>query len=109
MTRIIRRSVAMLAIALPFIGPIEVAAQQAVQGENEKGPDEDTLKAIIIKGALDIIIENIKASNRESGEIDKLIRALSGISIMDIKKYGICGGPNSEARKLAASLCAPIK
>jgi hypothetical protein len=51
---------------------------------------------------------NIKASGRESGEIDKLIRALSGISVKDIRQYGICGGPNSEVRKLFGSLCNDI-
>lgn len=66
---------------------------------------EDLIKAVLLKEAAKIIAANIEASKRESGEIDKLIRAIAGISVADIKTFGICGGPNSEVRKLAADLC----
>jgi len=63
------------------------------------------IEAVLMKKAAEIIAENIKASERESGDIDKLIRAMSGVSVKDIEQYGICGGPNSEVRKLAGDLC----
>ncbi|GAB9148336.1 MULTISPECIES: hypothetical protein [Bradyrhizobium] len=72
------------------------------------GDERSVAEAALIAAAVKIMQENIKASGRESGEIDKLIRAISGVSIGDIQKYGICGGPNSEARKLAGSMCKPI-
>lgn len=65
-------------------------------------------EAVLIAQAVKIMQENIKASGRESGEIDKLVRALSGVSVKDIRQYGICGGPNSEVRKAFGSLCNKI-
>lgn len=79
----------------------------------EPQPTEDSaeslIEAYLIKTAIENMKNNIAASKRESGEIDKLIRALSGVSVKDIEKYGICGGKNSEVRKLAGSLCNDIK
>lgn len=73
--------------------------------ESEGATTDDLIKAILIKEAAKTIAANIEASKRESGEIDKLIRAIAGISIADMKRYGICGGPNSEVRKLGGDLC----
>ncbi len=58
---------------------------------------------IIAKGA-DTVAQNIKASEKESGDIDKAVRATLGISIKDINQYGLLGGPNSEMRKLFNAL-----
>lgn len=66
---------------------------------------DDLIKAILLKEAAKIIAANIDASKREVGELDKLIRAIAGISVADIRSFGICGGPNSEVRKLAGDLC----
>ena len=49
----------------------------------------------IVKG----IDANIKGAARESGEIDKVIKGTTGISVKDIKKHGVFGGPNSVFRK----------
>lgn len=69
---------------------------------------EALIEAALIQAAIRNMQANIEAAGRESGEIDKLIRALAGISIRDIEKYGICGGKNSEVRKLIGSLCNDI-
>ncbi|MBU3029727.1 hypothetical protein [Paracoccus marinaquae] len=54
---------------------------------------------------INIIEGNWEGAKRESGELAKIIRATTGISWRDIEKYGLCGGPNSEFRKLFGSLC----
>ncbi len=46
-----------------------------------------------------IVVNNFRAAERESGEGAKIIRAITGISLGDIGKYGILGGPNSFLRK----------
>ena len=69
---------------------------------------QDAAIAAMVHAASKILAENAKAAGRESGEIDKLLRAISGVSVEDIRKYGLCGGPNSEVRKHFASLCSPI-
>lgn len=79
------------------------------QNSEISSEEQSVIEAALIAEAIKIMEKNIDASKRESGEIDKLIRALSGVSVKDIKKYGICGGPNSEVRKLFGSLCKDIK
>lgn len=54
---------------------------------------------------VNIIEGNWEGAKRESGELAKIVRATTGISWRDIEKYGLCGGPNSEVRKLFGSLC----
>lgn len=46
-----------------------------------------------------IVDGNVKAAAGERGEIAKVLRGASGISVRDIEKYGIFGGPNSVFRK----------
>lgn len=48
---------------------------------------------------------NIDAAGNENGELAKALRVVSGISVSDIDKYGLCGGKNSEVRKIFADLC----
>jgi hypothetical protein len=43
---------------------------------------------------------NKEAAKNEKGDIAALTRLLTGISLTDIMKYGIGGGPNSEVKKL---------
>lgn len=89
---------------------VTVCTARAQQPSPSPGSDagQSAIEAALIAAAVKIMQENVKASGRESGEIDKLIRALSGISVKDINQYGICGGPNSEVRKIAGSLCNKI-
>lgn len=63
---------------------------------------------VTINGALapgNWIKENFKGAKSESGELAKVVRATVGISWKDIRANGICGGSNSEFRKLFGSLC----
>lgn len=99
--------IAFAAASLVMISTIGAAKSQE-KASGPSGEEQSIVEAALIAEAIKIMEQNIKASGRESGEIDKLIRALSGISVKDIRKYGICGGPNSEARKLAGSLCNDI-
>jgi hypothetical protein len=46
-----------------------------------------------------IVDGNIHAATRERGEIAKAVRGTIGISVEDIRKHGIFGGPNSFFRK----------
>jgi hypothetical protein len=46
-----------------------------------------------------IVDGNVKGSERESGDLAKVLRATLGISARDIDRYGIWGGPNSIFRK----------
>ncbi len=99
--------------AIILIISLNVAVSHATEAPIEPTMDDATIErlveAAIIKKAIQLMQENIKASGRESGEIDKLVRALSGVSVKDIEKYGICGGKNSEVRKLFGSMCNKIK
>jgi hypothetical protein len=76
---------------------------------NDPVPEEvPTLEALIesyiIEQGETRLVEDIKAAERESGEIDKAFKAVLGISIRDIKDNGLLGGPKSEMRKLFKSL-----
>lgn len=70
----------------------------------ESGALASLLEALIIQKGVEIVSQNIKASERENGDINKAIRATLGISIGDINRYGLLGGPNSEMRKLFNAL-----
>jgi hypothetical protein len=49
--------------------------------------------------AMIMVHGNFEAAKREDGEIAKAVRAITGISITDILKSGLQGGPNSEVAK----------
>jgi hypothetical protein len=61
------------------------------------GENGEIMKALAVP--VKIIDGNVKASERESGEIAKVLRATTGISVRDIELYGVFGGPNSVFRK----------
>lgn len=93
----------MLSVSLtPFVG---VHAQEASGPVSvDSGDLETILEAYLLQRGVDIVVGNIKASQHESGDIDKAVRATLGISIADIKSHGLLGGPNSEMRKLFNAL-----
>jgi hypothetical protein len=76
---------------------VGVLVHELFVAERPFGPNGELMK--IIAAPVKIVDGNIKASMRESGEVAKAVRAVSGISWRDIQKYGIAGGPNSLLRK----------
>jgi len=52
----------------------------------------------IVTAPIGIVLGNLEASKNESGDIDKALRATTGISVGAIKDKGVLGG-NSDARK----------
>ena len=60
--------------------------------------DDVPLKISPLIGA-DIVVGNIRAASRESGVGAQVIRGVTGISLGDIQKHGLWGGPNSIFRK----------
>jgi hypothetical protein len=79
---------------------VGVAMHEIVQIANGKegfGPNGDLMK--LLAAPVRIVHGNIKASERESGELAKVLRSTMGISVKDINEYGIWGGPNSFFRE----------
>jgi hypothetical protein len=70
---------------------------QMANGKQAFGPNGEVMK--ILAAPVKIVDGNIKAASGESGELDKVLRATTGISVRDINRYGIFGGPNSVFRK----------
>lgn len=68
-----------------------------LNGEDAFGPNGEVMK--VFAAPIEIIDGNIKGAERESGAIDKALRATTGISLKDIERYGLFGGPNSIFRK----------
>jgi hypothetical protein len=57
--------------------------------------------AFLVAAAFKTNIEhNFVAAKDESGVLNQTIRATTGISIGDIERYGLAGGPNSEVNKI---------
>jgi hypothetical protein len=81
-------------------GTVGVVLHELVQIANGKegfGPNGEIMRVLAVP--VKIVDGNIKGATRERGEIDKVLRAATGISIKDINQYGIWGGPNSIFRK----------
>lgn len=76
---------------------IGVLAHELLVAERPFGPNGELMKILTTPG--NIVVGNIKAADRESGELAKWVRATSGISVRDIKRYGIFGGPSSVFHK----------
>ena len=70
---------------------------QMANGKDGFGPNGEIMKILAVP--VKIVDGNVKAAAGESGEIDKILRATTGVSIRDINKYGIFGGPNFVFRK----------
>jgi hypothetical protein len=81
-------------------GTVGVTLHELVQLANGKdgfGPNGEIMKVLAVP--VKIVDGNIKGAVRESGEVAKVLRATTGISIRDIEQYGVFGGPNSFFRK----------
>ena len=70
---------------------------QALNGKQAFGLNGELMRVLAVP--VHIVDGNIKGAERESGELAKVLRASSGISVRDINDYGIWGGPNSLFRK----------
>jgi len=81
-------------------GTIGVVLHELVQMANGKdgfGPNGEIMK--VLAAPVKIVDGNVRAAARERGEIAKVLRATTGISVEDIGRYGLFGGPNSIFRK----------
>ena len=70
---------------------------KAGNGEQPIGPNGEVVK--LLGAPVSIIHRNIRGSKREAGAIAKALKGATGISVKDINKHGIFGGPNSIFRK----------
>ncbi len=70
---------------------------KAASGQDAFGPNGEIMKLLAVP--VHIVDGNVKGSERESGDLAKVLRATLGISARDIDRYGIWGGPNSIFRK----------
>jgi hypothetical protein len=73
---------------------------ELAKGGEGFGPNGEIMK--VLRAPVETIGANAQAAQRESGDIAKAARTISGISIADIENYGIVGGPNSELNKIKA-------
>jgi hypothetical protein len=81
-------------------GTVGVLLHEIVQIANGKdgfGPNGEIMK--VLAAPVKIVDGNVRATAHERGEIAKVLRATTGISVEDIRKYGVFGGPNSIFRK----------
>lgn len=81
-------------------GTVGVTLHELVQLANGKdgfGKNGEIMK--LLAAPVTIVDGNIKGAAGESGEIAKVLRGATGISVRDIDKYGVFGGPNSFFRK----------
>lgn len=76
-------------------------AQSELDGTCKMDAGNQTLRVTVsaILAPINTVAGNIEGAKRESGELDKVLRATTGISVKDIRQHGIFGGPNSFFRK----------
>lgn len=84
------------AVCIP-LGLVLHELTKLANGEEAFGPNGEVMKVLVVP--VEIVDANVKGTERESGEIDKVLKGTTGISIKDIKDHGIFGGPNSIFRK----------
>ena len=85
-----------IAVCAP-IGLVLHELVKAANGKDAFGPNGEVMK--ILGAPVGVVHENIKGAERERGELDKVLKGTTGISVKDIKKHGLFGGPNSVFRK----------
>ncbi|WP_299969170.1 hypothetical protein [uncultured Roseobacter sp.] len=67
-----------------------------------------TIVRSTIGRAVMIVGNNFEAAKDEKGDLAAVVRAVSGISVTDILKYGIAGGENSEFNKIKETWSATL-
>lgn len=96
--RSIRSLAAALAVApamlFPALSQAEPAAvTAALCGATACVAIPPAMAAAVI--AAPVVIRNVQAAGNESGAAAQALRASIGISVRDIERYGVWGGPNS--------------
>jgi len=66
----------------------------------EDNPRQTNIETILFTWLGHRIISNFQGASNESGEGAKIVRATLGISVRDIERHGILGGPNSYLRQI---------
>lgn len=84
-------------VAAAGCAAVGVIVHELFVADRPFGPNGELMTVIV--SPVTIVDGNIKAAGRESGELAKVLRGTIGISVRDIEKYGILGGPNSILRK----------
>jgi hypothetical protein len=70
---------------------------KALNGQDAFGTNGEVMKALA--APVHIVDANIRGSERESGELSKVLKSVTGISARDIDHFGLWGGSNSIFRK----------
>ena len=96
-TIIICKEALAVPVAAAGCAAVGVLVHELFVAERPFGPNGELMKVVLIP--VNIVDGNIKAASRESGELAKVLRGVSGISVRDIERHGIFGGPNSIFRK----------
>jgi hypothetical protein len=91
------KKVRMLVVGGAMATALMASSMASAQEQPSEGNSGSEGTALMI--LTPIIVNNFQAAGRESGEGAKLVRAVMGISVRDIEKYGLWGGPNSIFRK----------
>ena len=89
-------SVPLTPVTLGVAAVVAVVANEAF-AKHPFGPNGEIMKVISVP--VKIFDGNIKAAAGEGGELAKVLRGVTGISIRDIEKHGVFGGSNSVMRK----------
>jgi hypothetical protein len=84
-------------VAAAGCATVGVLVHELFVADRPFGPNGELMKVLLTP--VHIVDGNIKGANRESGELAKVLRGVTGISILDIDRHGIFGGPNSIFRK----------
>jgi hypothetical protein len=87
-------AMASMALSPMFAQADPVVAQ--VCGATGCAPIPPVLAVAVI--AAPVVIKNVQAAGNESGAGAQALRATLGISVRDIGRYGLFGGPNSFVR-----------
>ena len=85
-----------------------IALLTAISQANADEPAKsngDPITSIATSILLNSVKGNIEGMKREDGDLDKVIRGVTGISIKDIKEQGILGGPCSFFRNPLGQGC----
>ena len=74
-----------------------VVLHELLVADRPFGPNGELMRVLV--SPVTIIDGNIRGAVRESGELAKVLRGTTGISIRDVERHGLFGGPNSIFRK----------